>query len=985
MFNRILSSLIAVIILSSVTSSSATAAPPPATDELTEGNAAIWDAGAAGASAAVYDDTSRVKVGSASIRFETDGGMDTWLFAPKTEDGAWDLYNAGSGGVGFWVYAQNDNMSFQSCSPWLRLYTGSSFYFEFKPSYDLLNEARNTWLYVEVPLNGDETWTRTAVGYPDLTNISFIEFHADTWDAGFKLWFDGLTFDVDFAPPEGLMAVSGNNQVAFEWQAWTDIGGLFNHYAIYRDTVPITDTAGLTPIHTISSRTTTAWTDTTASNGVDYYYALTVVFPTSGETGPAMIGPRKPRDENDLQITSMSRLPRYPRYYPNYTYYQVTEPSGYGPYVFSAATSLGGGQDASTPRWPDTGDPVTYTAAVRNRGTNTWSGTVSTSWTLDGAPLQDQDYSVALAPGDTTTFSVVVNWDDELHDLAFSLNVTDARPENNVRTIGTKSVPFLTYVDLGVLEEFRDALSPTYAQAATDDMVDWLWRHAEEMNAMFAEKGGLKRVHYDVLEVIHDYDADPGIERSPFAIFPFRYHSPSFGDPRSPGYYHADVDIDYGLCHEMSHQLGLIDLYRMDLAASNNLATGQGYWATDGLMRGCSPFYADNSVLAMDHWLSKAHGYYGQYLYCLPQTIQMRVVGYDGYPLSGALVRMYQKAEVPGLGEYITDQVKAQGMTDENGIWTLPNVPIDPNLVPVTFAGDELHDNPFGYVAVVGTNGLLHFEITYRGVTGYGWLEITEANNAYWGGQTAVWTFDREIPAQGGIETEPLDDMTEQNSGNWDGWPDLASFVTLTDDGARKHVGASALKIVSTWYNDTYVTYPAGFIAQWDLTTKSAIRFWAYTLASNSYQNYSPWVVIGTEGGGYYQYKPNGNLLNDAQGQWVEFVIPINGDDTWTRTTSGTPALDNINYIEIHADAAGGGFTLWLDGVGFDGYTLGDTNCDGAVDVFDIDSFVMAIIDAGVYEAAYPDCDVNNADCNLDGMADVFDIDAFVAAITSGK
>ncbi|MBN2448340.1 MAG: S8 family serine peptidase [Phycisphaerae bacterium] len=65
-------------------------------------------------------------------------------------------------------------------------------------------------------------------------------------------------------------------------------------------------------------------------------------------------------------------------------------------------------------------------------------------------------------------------------------------------------------------------------------------------------------------------------------------------------------------------------------------------------------------------------------------------------------------------------------------------------------------------------------------------------------------------------------------------------------------------------------------------------------------------------------------------------------------------------------------------------HSLGDMNCDGSVDVFDIDAFVLAITDAAGYNAAYPDCDINLADANQDSTVDVFDIDAFVSLITGG-
>ncbi|MHC4092565.1 MAG: hypothetical protein ACYSVY_20215, partial [Planctomycetota bacterium] len=109
--------------------SGALAESPPSPDELTEHSAAEWGADAQWAAASVADDTARVRVGSASIRFETDGGFDTWLWAPVAQDGGWDLLAAGSGGLEFWVYADNPHLGFQSGSPWLRVCTGPDDYF----------------------------------------------------------------------------------------------------------------------------------------------------------------------------------------------------------------------------------------------------------------------------------------------------------------------------------------------------------------------------------------------------------------------------------------------------------------------------------------------------------------------------------------------------------------------------------------------------------------------------------------------------------------------------------------------------------------------------------------------------------------------------------------------------------------------------------------------------------------------------------------
>ncbi len=60
----------------------------------------------------------------------------------------------------------------------------------------------------------------------------------------------------------------------------------------------------------------------------------------------------------------------------------------------------------------------------------------------------------------------------------------------------------------------------------------------------------------------------------------------------------------------------------------------------------------------------------------------------------------------------------------------------------------------------------------------------------------------------------------------------------------------------------------------------------------------------------------------------------------------------------------------------------GDLNCDGSVDAFDIDAFVLAVTDAEGYAEHYPACSIEAADVNGDGAVDAFDIDPFVALLT---
>ncbi|MBI4579000.1 MAG: hypothetical protein HY718_04815 [Planctomycetes bacterium] len=926
---------------------------------MTENSGANWGAAADEATASVYDDTSRVKVGSRSIRLETTAPFDCRMWYPAAQNAHWDLL--ASGGPTFWVYADNPNAyGFQNNSPWVRLASGPNDYIDYRTTYDPLNSAIGNWLQVVIPLTGDATWHRAITGSPDLRDVAYVEIHTDTWGAGFTVWLDGFGFTTPLAPPQDQAAVALNHAVALSWRAY-EIDEQFDHYAIYRSTSAFSSVADMTPIATVAGINSTQYTDTTALNGTRYHYAVTTLFTGGGQTTQVTsIGPRTPRDETDLQVVSISRTPRFPRYDPLYTYYEITEPSGFGPYVFSAATGLGSGQTGSTQRWPIADDPITYTATVRNRGTNAWSGTLTAEWRVDNVVVSSPAQIVTLAPGATTTFALVRFWDTLSHEIRFSLNLSDARGGNNTLAVDTKSVAFLSYVDVSRIENFREE-TPGYPGAATDDFLDWLNRHMQRFNQMFAEANCGKRIHFDVLEVLADTAPDPNVNRILFAIFPFRYYAHE-GTLRQSGYYDATEDLDYGLLHEMGHQLGLIDLYRLDVSSGANQVSGLGYSGPAGLMHGVSHFLSQNSAYAMTHWLDTAHGYYGQYLYHLPAEIRMRFLASDGRPLANATATVYQKCERPGQGEVITNQAKVQGVTDSAGEYLLPNVPINSTLVPPAYNGDRLRDNPFGYLAVVGTNGVLLLKIEYDGATDFAWLDVTEANNAYWEGQTASAVFERSTSLGGPIQRIPPADMAESNANDWSAWAEGSDpqNTYVTDDGSRRLVGRASVRFVTNGGFDTYVRYPRTFNARWDLTCAQVlhISFYAENPNSPGFQSGSPWIRLRDRQNDYvqFQYYSDGypyDLLNQARNQWRQYDIPLdaptNTQTGWRRTLVGTPDLAQIQYLEIHADTWGGGFTLWLDGVGFDRVGLpADFDHTCGVGWADLDVFAACAVGPGI-------------------------------------
>ncbi|MGE0481870.1 MAG: FG-GAP repeat domain-containing protein [Phycisphaerae bacterium] len=61
---------------------------------------------------------------------------------------------------------------------------------------------------------------------------------------------------------------------------------------------------------------------------------------------------------------------------------------------------------------------------------------------------------------------------------------------------------------------------------------------------------------------------------------------------------------------------------------------------------------------------------------------------------------------------------------------------------------------------------------------------------------------------------------------------------------------------------------------------------------------------------------------------------------------------------------------------------VADMNCDGLVNNFDIDPFVLALSNPAQYHATFPNCDISAGDANGDGLVNNFDIDPFVAILS---
>ncbi|MGE0481485.1 MAG: hypothetical protein AB7Q17_13540 [Phycisphaerae bacterium] len=142
---------------------------------------------------------------------------------------------------------------------------------------------------------------------------------------------------------------------------------------------------------------------------------------------------------------------------------------------------------------------------------------------------------------------------------------------------------------------------------------------------------------------------------------------------------------------------------------------------------------------------------------------------------------------------------------------------------------------------------------------------------------------------------------------------------------------------------------------------------------------------------GVYHYEPDGALrryinTESAKMQFGELVprgAYLLGDGNYLVATSiGVFKFDSTT--EMWSSILTGVNAQYITYLPPAGGLIGDLNCDGVVNNFDIDPFVLALTDPAAYAAAFPNCDINNADINDDGMVNNFDIDPFVACLTGG-
>ena len=186
-------------------------------------------------------------------------------------------------------------------------------------------------------------------------------------------------------------------------------------------------------------------------------------------------------------------------------------------------------------------------------------------------------------------------------------------------------------------------------------------------------------------------------------------------------------------------------------------------------------------------------------------------------------------------------------------------------------------------------------------------------------------TWSPELPGPPvALQILPPCDMAEPGA-TWYAYPEVGypAKVKIPDtvyfDSTEKKIGAASVKLVTSRGYDLAMNYRPGgdSLSRWHLTDADTLWFWVRTIKQPQYgfQYFS--VRIGDDHGNYYKYTASPTLLNAANLAWKQYKFPLSGNSQFSRSATGAMSLNQVNYVEIHADTWDYGFTLWVDGVQF--------------------------------------------------------------------
>ena len=564
---------------------------------------------------------------------------------------------------------------------------------------------------------------------------------------------------------EAAVAYANPLKVAITWQQRGDTTGL--RYRIFRSQSPGVPVDSL---HLVGESTHLYWLDASVVLGATYYYRVVAVNAAGIRSLPSpeisLLVEIFANGLPDLDVLYISRSPKYDRYEIAY------DPPGYNPHPKPGTENV--------KHYPDPGELMTYTAVVRNSGGGTVEG-FNLFWYVDSQLVQAETYGV-LFPRQRIFAHYQRPWNTQPEKIRCTVQpiqtVNEITLQNNTVGIRSNALSFHFYAERNILDLFESHQNPMGSYS----FEDWAQVHVKQMKQFFAQAvypgvtpaGIPEAVFLDTVSYFPNGSLPSGGTHAPNSVL-WDGQWGFTGDPAAINYFQNIVlgqqnGMDWALLHELGHQIGLIDLYNMDVQQSElqviEPRTGQKppltpiawdvlYYCSRSNYIMHSNFqngYSDHSAGALKRNSGKRRGYFGEYLADLPFDNSLLLKYPDGSPVTFAEVWVYQAQDnaIPNLPKF-------RGQSDSLGVYRFPHF-TDP-----LYQGGIYVENPFSTAYsmsphVVGTNSVLFFRVAKGDSIGYAFMDICDFNVAYWSGDTASADYsltitDWYLMPQTGVET----------------------------------------------------------------------------------------------------------------------------------------------------------------------------------------------------------------------------------------
>lgn len=466
----------------------------------------------------------------------------------------------------------------------------------------------------------------------------------------------------------------------------------------------------------------------------------------------------------DLDVTHIERTPRYFRYCVDY-------PNNLPRICPGTETQK---------HWPAISETVTYRAHVMNKGT-TFSGNSTYTWIVNGVSVKSGNLSVNLGTNSEQTFEYQTTWPSQNQVIQFTIDSTNNTPEvtkvNNSLTIGSHDLTLSYWVE----EDLYNRFNATPNALGSYSFEDWVKTHIDKLNEHLekgkynfplAASGAVDRLRIDKIVVAPNIDgsSSPMNNDPEFNLIDGRWRTTD-NDPTNAngqnGFNQNYVNqfatqIDWGLIHEVAHQLGAPDLYHMRLpqAPANNgiqivdingelvqkekLPNNGDSSPYNDLMGGGDirpysdhTYFSSHTIAGLNTNAGKRRGYFAEYYFDTPLNTNLKLFDNANSPIANAQISLHQRDPQT---ELFSNTPVIVGTTDSNGVVALPNRAISASITTAT--GHTLRPNPFGNINVVGTNGTMIMKVTKDNKEGYGFFLLPDLNVAYWKGQQTTATVD---------------------------------------------------------------------------------------------------------------------------------------------------------------------------------------------------------------------------------------------------